>query len=273
MIKLEKSLPQKRYWAHINNPSFVPLHWHQYYEIELVIKGEGTQIIDSLEVPLRVGTMTVVSPEDFHRIESYGNDSLKIINLCVVPDALSVDIIKLLRNYPTPYIFTMDETQMQEFISEHTELALFEESSCDMLTDAICIRKIELILLKLIKIASNNELYSSQKFSPSLASTTLQPVITYINEHYSETLRREELANIVHLSPSYFGDLFKKNLGVSVVEYITDVRLRKAHSLLRHTNMPIQEIIQSVGFNSPSLFYRKFYEYYKVKPSNIVKKQ
>ena len=270
MIKLEPTLSQKRYWAHINTPSHVPMHWHQYYEIELVVEGDGTQIINSFEVPLTPGTITVVSPEDFHRIEIKNNKALKIVNLCVVSDALSEDLLKLLRQCPTPYIFTMTEAQINEFVADHTELAALEGTS-DELDDAICRRKIELILLKLIKIASENGSYLTKKPSHSLVSTTLRPVITYINEHYNETLRREELANIVHLSPSYFGDLFKKNLGISVIDYITDVRLRKAHSLLRHTDKPIHEIVQAVGFNSPSLFYRKFYEYYRVKPSDISK--
>ena len=271
MIKLETTLDKKRYWAHINTPKCVSLHWHQYYEIELVIEGEGTQIINSFEVPIGPGTITVVSPEDFHRIESKSNGVLKIVNLCVVPEALSEDLITLLHYQPTPYIFTMSEEQINEFVTVHTEIAAFEGTT-NVLEDAICKRKIELLLLKLIKSASESESYLSKKPSHTLASTTLQPVINYINEHYSESIRREDLANIVHLSPSYFGDVFKKNLGISVVDYITDVRMRKAYSLIRHTKMPINEIVQSVGFNSPSLFYRKFYEYYKMKPSDISRK-
>ena len=166
----------------------------------------------------------------------------------------------------------MDEAQMNELISEHSEISA-HEGTTDPLLDALCRRKAELILLNLIKTVSENECYLPKNPSHSLTSTTLRPVINYINEHYSETLRREELANIVHLSPSYFGDLFKKNLGISVVDYITDVRLRKAHSMLKNTNKPIQEIVQAVGFNSPSLFYRKFYEYYKMKPSDVTKKK
>ena len=272
MIRLETTLAQKLYWAHINNPKHILLHWHQYYEIELVVKGNGTQIINNFEIPLHPGTITVVSPEDFHRIEAEDNDSFEIVNLCVVPEALSDELITLLRKYPTPYFFTMSEDQMQEFIREHAELAGIKGNT-DELTDAICIRKIEIILLKLIKNVLENNSYLTKKPYPSLVSTTLQPVITYINEHYNETLRRKDLADIVHLSPSYFGDLFKKNLGISVVDYITDVRLRKASSLIRHTNKPIREIIQAVGFNSPSLFYRKFYECYKVKPSDMANKK
>ena len=271
MIKLEATHEKKRYWAHINRASYVTMHWHQYYEIELIVEGEGTQIINSSEASMSPGTITVVSPEDFHRIESTGSAPLKIVNLCIVPEALSEDVVKLLRKYPTPYIFTMDESEMNELISEHSEISRYEGTT-DPITDAICRRKAELILLKLIKTVSENGSYLSKTASHSLVSTTLQPVINYINEHYNETLRREELANIVHLSPSYFGDLFKKNLGISVVDYITDVRLRKAHSLLKHTSTPIQDIIQSVGFNSPSLFYRKFYEYYKMKPSDVARK-
>ncbi|MBQ8850485.1 MAG: AraC family transcriptional regulator [Clostridia bacterium] len=272
MIKLEATIPKLKYWAHINIAHHIPIHWHQYYEIELIAEGTGTQIINSIEVPLRPGSITVISPEDFHRLEPDTPSGFKVVNFCVVPEVLSEEILSLFRKYSPPYIMTADEAQMAEFISDHADLQHTSAKEGE-LTDAVMRRKIELMLLKLIQRAVQTGSLNTQKQLAPHPSNVLQPVLRYINGHYHESLRRDQLAELVHLSPSYFGDIFKKNLGLSVVDYITDVRLRKAHALLTHTDEPIQNIIRNVGFNSPSLFYRKFYEYYRVKPSDVAKKR
>lgn len=56
---------------------------------------------------------------------------------------------------------------------------------------------------------------------------------------------------------------------VSLSDYITDCRMKMAHALIMNTDEPINSIVQKVGYNSPSLFYRKFYEYYRVKPGEL----
>lgn len=272
MIKLESAIPQHKYWAHINIAHHIPIHWHQYYEIELIAEGTGTQIINSIEVPLRPGSITVISPEDFHRLEPDTDAGFKVINFCVMPEVLSEEVIELLRKYQPPYIMTANEEQMAEFISDHTDLRQTSTKAGELI-DAVMRRKIELILLKLIERSTQTSAVEFPKQLQPHPSNILQPVLRYINGHYNESLRRDQLAELVHLSPSYFGDIFKKNLGLSLVDYITDVRLRKAHALLTHTDEPIQNIVRSVGFNSPSLFYRKFYEYYRVKPSDVAKKK
>ncbi len=270
MIKLEEPISKLKYWAHVNIAHHIPIHWHQYYEIELIVEGTGTQMINSIDVPLRPGSLTVISPEDFHRLEPDTPSGFKVVNFCIVPEALSEEILSLFRKYPPPYIMTANDEQIAEFIADHRDLQMTSAQTSE-LTDAAMRRKIELILLKLIERSTQNRITQEEKELRPNPSNVLQPVLRYINGHYNEPLRRDKLAELVHLSPSYFGDLFKKNLGLSLVDYITDVRLRKAHALLTYTDEPIQNIIRSVGFNSPSLFYRKFYEYYRVKPSDVVK--
>ncbi len=77
----------------------------------------------------------------------------------------------------------------------------------------------------------------------------------YIDEHYSdEKLSREEVAMFVNLTPSYFGKLFKKEVGVTFGTYISTVRIEKAKKLLSTGNKNISEIAFEVGFKSLSHF-------------------
>lgn len=265
MIKFTACVPKNRYWANINHAHLSPLHWHDFYEIELVIDGIGTQIINSIEVPLGPGALTVVSPTDFHRLETNSQSKFTILNICIEPDALSSELISIFSQYPPPYFLTLDQSQIDKFRNDFADICKLI-GELNELNDAIARRKIELMLLEIAILSAKNPLPHPQN---QQLSNTFLPVIKYINEHYAEPLRRKQLADIVHMSPSYFGDQFKKSLGVSVVDYITDVRIRKAYSLLKHTNDPIHNIVSSVGFNSPSLFYRKFFEYYGIRPSDV----
>jgi len=79
----------------------------------------------------------------------------------------------------------------------------------------------------------------------------------YIRTHLSEPLSREEVATKVYLSPSYFGHLFKKTMGVGYNEYLTDLRIRQAKAILAN-NISIREVAASVGFRDVKYFSEVF---------------
>lgn len=82
----------------------------------------------------------------------------------------------------------------------------------------------------------------------------IQETKKYIVTHLSETLTIKYLADRIHLSPSYFSKIFKKQTGFSPYEYILASRLDLAKDLLRRTNDSILEIAEKTGFNSESNF-------------------
>lgn len=79
-------------------------------------------------------------------------------------------------------------------------------------------------------------------------------VLEIVRERYQEDISLQSIAKEVYLSPSYLSYLFKKETGVSLVKYITVIRLDKAKSLLRTGNMKIAEIAALVGFRNYSYF-------------------
>ena len=86
-------------------------------------------------------------------------------------------------------------------------------------------------------------------------------------EHYPEKITRDEIAECCGFSPNYLSRLFKSVAGVSLSEHITDIRMQQAMSLFKNTDKCIGDIIESVGYRSPSLFYRHFYSRFGTKPS------
>lgn len=83
-----------------------------------------------------------------------------------------------------------------------------------------------------------------------------------IAEHLENELRREELAEAVHLNPDYMARLFKKETGLNLKDYIIQQKMQEAQSLLCTTNLPISLIAAKVGYTNFGHFstsYKKFY--------------
>lgn len=99
----------------------------------------------------------------------------------------------------------------------------------------------------------------------------VEEILGYLEEHYAEPIQIEELARMVCLSPSRLTHLFKHEVGESIIETLTKIRINQAAKLLRSTNRPIVEIAYSVGFHSANFFSRKFAGYYGENPMSYRK--
>lgn len=79
-------------------------------------------------------------------------------------------------------------------------------------------------------------------------------IIKYIVENIGEDIRREDIAKEVFLNPDYLSRLFKKEVGVSLKEYITEIKMKHARKLLKTTSMQISMIAIKVGYTNFSHF-------------------
>ncbi len=80
----------------------------------------------------------------------------------------------------------------------------------------------------------------------------------YIREHISEELGRNELASLVYLNPDYLSHIFRERTGVSLIDYITAERMKKARELLVSTDLSIRDVALAVGYSNISYFSRQF---------------
>lgn len=87
----------------------------------------------------------------------------------------------------------------------------------------------------------------------------IKKVKAYIQDHYSEAIKLETLADLVFMNPNYFSGYFKKHVGVKFKEYITNYRINEAEKLMLGTNYKVYEIAEAVGFGD----YRHFSEVFK----------
>ncbi len=82
--------------------------------------------------------------------------------------------------------------------------------------------------------------------------------LDYISKRYMEELKVGLLAEVCHISETHFRRVFKESMNMSVVEYINLVRIQAACDLLKKTNGSMEDIAQTVGFETTLTFNRNF---------------
>ena len=108
--------------------------------------------------------------------------------------------------------------------------------------------------------------YSSQD---SRKVTQLKPAVRYIEENFTRAITLAEVAKSAHLSVSRLAHLFKEQMGVTIVDYITSVRIEQAKELLLTTDKNCTEICFESGYNNQSYFTRTFKDCVGMTPRNF----
>lgn len=89
----------------------------------------------------------------------------------------------------------------------------------------------------------------------------------YIKQHYSEELTVNELSQKFLINPTYYSNLFSKEVGLTLSKYITKVRIKNACKLLEGTSIGISDISFNVGYQDLQYFYRVFKKEMKLTPA------
>ncbi|MQL52285.1 helix-turn-helix domain-containing protein [Desulfofundulus thermobenzoicus] len=89
----------------------------------------------------------------------------------------------------------------------------------------------------------------------------------FLSEHFAEDLSLAQIARQQFLSPFYFSRLFKQVTGVTVMDYLTGLRLQAARELLVRSDQPVSQIAGAVGYADPNYFSRVFRRHVGVSPS------
>ena len=116
------------------------------------------------------------------------------------------------------------------------------------------------------KKISRNEYSLRQK-------NVIDTAFSYIQNHYNETIRLEDIASQCFLTEAHFCRLFKQLTGETPIYYINKFRINKAISYLVESQLTIKEIAEKVGFYDEAYFCRCFRKYKGVPPSRYVAHQ
>ena len=227
----------------------VTIHWHEFYEIELILSGGGVYHIDGIDYPIERGALYVMSPSSFHRI--HFTEDTRLINFMFTLDAC--DPAFLCGVFDTVPHVTMKLCDREiDFI--HTLAKEMEHSDSVKYLSALMnsiLGKIQLM---------------HTKEAPQLQNGDMQYAILYIQNHFKEDLHLADVARIASYSPNYFGNKFKEYTGVTFKSYVMSLQFTLAEQMLEHTALSVTEISYQCGFKDFSNFMTYFKKRHGITP-------
>lgn len=178
----------------------------------------------------------------------YGTSSLSELYWFRFDGSSSEAYIQLLQQSAGPVCMLIDPIQVErEMIKIVSALDLANENE-----DA------DIISCSIVRILTEGLVSSKPKKDTASMRDEISETITYIRDHIMEKLSIEELSCRVHLTPHYFGILFKRKTGHTLHSYIIACRINFAKYQLATTNLSVKEICFSCGFSSESNFCLSF---------------
>lgn len=263
-------------------------HKHDYIQLWYVVKGELIHRINGQTYRMLKGNVFVAPPHMVHRVDMMPGQDIDIIGCEFLPQFVdeqfgtrsesqsSVD-----DGYLAPFLQEQEELGSTKVaLSGETELEvlkLLEElldefqlgkRHCELILKANLLKIMAVLVREKQKQSgqTNEEDERLEKFRDLMMSA-----IAFINEHYHEELRLERLCRKFSISKTYFCALFKRFTGKTYNDYLIDLRVHKAATLLMGSDMSITDICFAVGFNDVPYFSRVFKRQTGVTPSHFKK--
>jgi AraC-like DNA-binding protein len=131
-------------------------------------------------------------------------------------------------------------------------------------------RLLELLdILRLLSASEELKPIASLGFSPTLESSDydrMERVCRFINAHLGEVIEREQVAAEAHLSPGAFSRFFKTRTGMTLTEYVNELRIGRVCRLLAEADQKITDVAMESGFTNIANFNRQFLRRVKMTP-------
>ena len=238
----------------------VSLHWHDFYEIELYLRGDGTTNINGKDHVIRENTLSLVTPVDFHSIQAETGTSIELINMTFSPDCIEDSSIGELLSL-SRYVMVQLDRETAERLVYFMRRIKKEYSQDEFLNKKYTENLIRCILIELLRLEKHRTEQPSEQLS-----LPIQKAIYYLRTHFREPITLEDVARFGGFSPSHMSKMFREYVGIGVKEYLTELRLNQAEQLMRLSEESVTNVAEYCGFGSISHFLHVFHERYGCSP-------
>lgn len=257
-----------------------PKHTHNYVEVIYMCQGTTTHMIDGNKVVLEEGDLLFLNQHAEQEIFPAGETDIAV-NFIIQPEFFDTAFSMMgeeentLREFLIGtlsgnnglssylYFHVADILPVQNLVENMVWTIFYDmgnKRSCNQIT-------MGLLLLQLLNYTDKMET-GSGKFQTELTGT----VLSYIDEHYKNG-SLSELAAMMKYDVYWLSREIKKNTGRTYKELLQEKRMNQARYLLDNTGLPVANIIESVGYDNTSYFYRRFRERYGMSPNEYRKKR
>lgn len=252
-------------------------HWHEEVEILYFFGGHFLLEIDMQPFPISSECLYFINPGELHSIAAEkvckGGEDAVVFDTRILSsdayDAVWMQLLKPIREQKLllPRCLMPEHPAFAPVLQAFTEILrafgrqLIDEGTSeggivtDDLTSQLYIRS---SLLQIFALLSSHRLFTSTEKNQDKRVDRIKATLTYIRENYKEKIYLKDLADIVNMNEQYFCRFFRKALGRSPMEYVSEYRIRQSLHLLEETDLPVMEICLECGYNNLGNFLREF---------------
>ena len=250
-------------------------HYHDAYELFLFLNGKASMYYDDEYHPINPGDLYIIPPKVPHGAACY---DAKVYDRLVIN--VHMELLKALSTKQTDLtdflqgdsaekitVVNLNAKAQKRLIQLVEEMPQAEENSA-FGTDIEMKAKAALLLVELNRLVSEYRAQTGKKTRPKLVTS----IIDYVAEHLTEPITLEMLANELFISSKYISSVFRKNMGMTLREYIITKRVENAKKLLSD-GKNVSEACELSGFGDYSNFIRTFTQIAGISPGKYARQQ
>lgn len=234
------------------------LHYHNAYEIYFLEQGERNYIIHDQFFKITDGDFILISPFEIHKTEG---GSYRRILVYFTQEYLEryyspETVNRLLSCFEKKLIRPSKEET--DYLKELLHKLLQEDESNSENTMFLHIGE---LLLRLGRSKGADTHEKAPKYK------RIAEITEYLNRHYSEIENITEIADHFFITKYHLCRIFKEATGISLIEYLNNVKIKNACTMLSKTSLSVSQIGYECGFKSNNYFCNLFKKHTNMTPS------
>ena len=238
-------------------------HWHEHIELHYVVHGETDILLNQTRYTFRQGDLAVINSNVLHAGFCNGTP-VEVLVVIFELDELSAQVAE--KNILFQPMICAD-TKIQELMS----LIYQEQNERSLGWKLACKGALLQLIAYLERRYTEQMLTDKESLKRRKNLERLNTVVHYIEENYTDSISNAQLAELIHVSEDRFNHLFRESMGMAPLQYMNEVRLKKAMHLLKSGNYSAAEVADAVGFSDYNHFGRLFRRYYQCTPMEAVR--
>lgn len=240
---------------------FVPQHKHEFIEIIYVVSGTATEYIDSISYDVRRGDMLFINYNSVHSL--CANEGYLFFNVCFLPETMANEIMT-----PQNAVAMLALTAFNEMRDgknggklhfSHDERPEIENILNAMLREQNDrLPSSSRVVENYVNILITKMLRKTEIGDRGDVDDVWEKIEEYISDNPNGDLSLSTLASKSFYNPSYFSRVFKQRFGSTLTEYVRTMRVNRVATMLRDTDMSIEQCFEESGFGDRTAFYHAF---------------
>ncbi|MDE6024592.1 MAG: AraC family transcriptional regulator [Lachnospiraceae bacterium] len=228
-----------------------------FYLIHFILEGEGDFYVNNVHYHLHSGQGFLIEPDNQTTYISDQNNPWTYIWVGFSGKKAREYLHSIGLTQETPIFSSVQGDKLKKYV--------FDMLEHNYSNRADSYRLLGMLYLFLSIIAESQ----TDKLESPSGNTYVNHAVSYIQNHYSLPVTIEEIADYVGINRSYLSSLFKKYTGLSPIKYLQNFRLTRAEHMLRVTDLSIESIALSCGYQSSEAFHKIFKKTAQISPKEF----